>query len=269
MVKSSINITLRKNKIHVWKFGTGEGTVVLFPGFGETGADYESVAEELGDEFTLFIPDLPFHGKTNWTEDRFSIVDLAHIYFHLLAQNMSRKAFVVGASMGGRLAMALSQMIPQNVEKLLLLAPEGLKKNRWFGLSTQSMVGRLVFKFFMANPQLTIALATGLYKVSIINRGTYLFVKKLMKKEKVPLLIFKLWVCFRDLKIRYKRPIFRTDLFEVHIAFGSEDHLIPPPKPVECRKWGMVKTHIFSTSHSGLLRQKAKRFISQNIKKSR
>jgi len=269
LVKKTFNISLRTNKIHVWKFGTGAKTVVLFHGFGETGADYESVVEELGEEFTIFIPDLPFHGKTNWKEDRFSIIDLVHIYFHLLTQNMSKKGYVIGASMGGRLAISLSQMIPQKIEKLLLLAPEGIKKNRWFGLSTQSIVGRSIFKLFMSNPQLTMALATGLYKVRIINRGTCLFVKRLMKKEKVPALIFKLWVCFRGLKIKYRRPMFRTNLFEVHIAFGSEDRLIPPPKAVECRKLGRAKTYFFTVFHSDLLRKTAKKFILQHLKKSR
>ena len=68
------------------------------------------------------------------------------------ARMVERHLRVLGFSLGGRIALSLYQAQPENVEKLILLAPDGLIVNFWYWFSTQTWIGNNIFSFSMKYP---------------------------------------------------------------------------------------------------------------------
>lgn len=87
----------------------------------------------LSDQFCCLTVDLPGHGKTRVLggEECYTMSNTAHALINLLTQLTIQKCFLVGYSMGGRLALYLNLHFPQRFSKVVLeSASPGLKTQR-------------------------------------------------------------------------------------------------------------------------------------------
>ncbi len=106
-------------------------------------------------DFTMIAIDFPFHGKTVWKE---GLIFTPEMLLEILTQIEAslpikkEKISLLGFSMGGRAALSLMPVIAQQMEKMLLIAPDGLKLNFWYWLATQNKLGNQFFKYIMQHP---------------------------------------------------------------------------------------------------------------------
>ena len=149
-------LSYKNSKVSYYCFGSGSKQVVCFHGYGEEATLYAFLEKYADNQFTFYAIDLPFHGQTNWNDGlNFSHTDLQQIVRAILAQaNEQRltrngKLTLMGFSLGGRIALSLYQSQPETVEKIILLAPDGLIVNFWYWLSTQTWAGNKLFAFSM------------------------------------------------------------------------------------------------------------------------
>ena len=91
--------------------------------------DFQEVAELLQSEFCGLLIDLPGHGKTEVSSDTaYRMPQVAQGIVDLLAELKIKQCFLVGYSMGGRLALYLTIYFPQYFAKVVLeSASPGLK----------------------------------------------------------------------------------------------------------------------------------------------
>ena len=96
--------------------------VILFlHGFMGSLSDFAEVAELLKKDFCSLLIDLPGHGKTEVNCDRdYQMPAVAIAIIDLLQQLAIEKCFLVGYSMGGRLALYLAVYFPQYFQKVIL-----------------------------------------------------------------------------------------------------------------------------------------------------
>ena len=91
---------------------------------------FEEVITLLGDRFGYLIVDLPGHGQTKVTgkDDLYNMQNTAQALIELLDKLAIKKCFLLGYSMGGRLALYLALHFPQYFSKVVLeSASPGLK----------------------------------------------------------------------------------------------------------------------------------------------
>lgn len=110
----------------------GEGfPLIMLHGFTGCGANWKPFCSTLGEKSMLIMPDLPGHGRTKTDS-----LDGAKFYFMPVVEQIIEvidrlgydKVDMLGYSMGGRLALALSVMYPSRIRKLILeSASPGLK----------------------------------------------------------------------------------------------------------------------------------------------
>ncbi len=107
----------------------GEGDPVLFlHGFDSSFLEFRRIVPLLKTKFKLIIPDLfgfgftPRIGGINYTPQEI-INNLINLLDEL---NLMENLKVVGASMGGSVALALSIKLSENIGKMILLSPAGL-----------------------------------------------------------------------------------------------------------------------------------------------
>jgi pimeloyl-ACP methyl ester carboxylesterase len=227
--------SFRNSTIGYFCFGNGPGTVICFHGFGEDAMTFEFLEKHAGHEFTFYALDLPFHGQTIWNEGLlFTHNDLLKIIDGVLhSQNQnpeakSQKLILLGFSLGGRIALSLYQAIPEQVDKIVLLAPDGLKINFWYWFATQTWMGNKFFAFTMKKPGWFFSFLKILNKVKLVNTSVFKFVNYYIGKKDIRLLLYRRWTTLRKLKPNLFRikSIIRKQATPVRLVYGRHDRII-------------------------------------------
>ena len=110
----------------------GQGPpLLLLHGFDSSHLEFRRLAPLLVDRHQLFIPDLHGFGfcprPAGGTYTPGTVLDhLEAVLAELLRRSDSTAIGLIGASMGGSVAVELARRQPQAIERLLLLAPAGL-----------------------------------------------------------------------------------------------------------------------------------------------
>lgn len=223
------SFSLNNNLIHTYEYGNGPRLLILFHGFDESGAEYGTLGDRLGKEYTVLIPDLPYHGQTQWTTGVLSPALLIEMAGILMRHRGVSKCSILGYSMGGRLALCLAQQRTVLIDRLILLAPEGLRKNRWFDFATHTLIGRILFRWITSRPGPLLFLLKISRKGGLISSDLANFVKKYMNTTEKRFLVYRMWMCFRKLHIK-RRNIFGSltrHKVPLWICLGRYDRLIP------------------------------------------
>jgi pimeloyl-ACP methyl ester carboxylesterase len=231
----SFRFSYRNSSIEYYRWGSGPKPAICFHGYGEEAKSYEFLSKYGGDRFTFISVNLPFHGKTEWNDGlQFTRSDLSEIVAEILIKNNLKqqtsnfKLTLLGFSLGGRAALCLSQVIPDKIEKLVLLAPDGLKVNFWYWLATQSCVGNRFFRFTMKHPGWFLGFLKLLNKLGFVNASIFKFVNYYIGDAKGRQLLYDRWTTLRKLKLGIKqiKDIVRKNNIQVRLFYGKHDRII-------------------------------------------
>ncbi|MBH8567141.1 2-succinyl-6-hydroxy-2,4-cyclohexadiene-1-carboxylate synthase [Nostoc sp. CENA67] len=116
-------MVLENYQFHYSVIGNLEKPLILFlHGFMGNIDEFDEAIELLGNEFSYLILDLPGHGKTQVLggEDYYTMKNTAYGLINLLDNLNISQCFLVGYSMGGRLALYLTLHFPERFYKLVL-----------------------------------------------------------------------------------------------------------------------------------------------------
>jgi pimeloyl-ACP methyl ester carboxylesterase len=216
-------------------FGNGSALAVCFHGYAEDCNAFSFLEKHAGSAFRFIAIDLPFHGTTKWNEGvAFSIDDLWQIIEKILkAENLlsklpNPKFSLLGFSLGGRVALHLYQSMPERIEKLVLLAPDGLKVNFWYWLSTQTWAGNKLFALTMKKPGWFFGLLKLLNRLKLINASIFKFVNYYIGDEVVRYLLYTRWTALRKIKpsIPVVKKLIGADNTSVRLVYGKHDRII-------------------------------------------
>ncbi|RMF57502.1 MAG: alpha/beta hydrolase [Calditrichaeota bacterium] len=117
--------------------GSGEKTLVFVHGLGSYLPAWKKNIAGLRNQFRCIALDLPGYGKSSKGVYPFSMSYYAEVVHRFLQELNLTNVIVVGHSMGGQIAMTLALLYPDEVEKLVLIAPAGLERfsegeKKWF-----------------------------------------------------------------------------------------------------------------------------------------
>jgi 2-succinyl-6-hydroxy-2,4-cyclohexadiene-1-carboxylate synthase len=122
---------LEEYQFHYSFSGSKDKPLVLFlHGFLGDSNEFNEVISLCFEQFSCLTVDLPGHGKTRVTggDECYTMPNTAQALLNLLEHLSVEKCFLVGYSMGGRLALYLTLRFPQRFSKVVLeSASPGLK----------------------------------------------------------------------------------------------------------------------------------------------
>ncbi len=102
------------------EFGTGEPVVILHGLFG-TLDNWQTIAKRLSTEYTVFILDLPNHGRSPHTEGEIDYEMMADALAEFMIKHWIYETRLIGHSMGGKLAMQFALSHTDIVKKLAVI----------------------------------------------------------------------------------------------------------------------------------------------------
>ncbi len=185
-------------KLHYHKFGNGTKYLLALHGYGQNGYFFKPLAEAL-EEYTVLAPDLFFHGYSHYPdadhplEKRRWEALILQLLKHLKIESFS----ICGFSMGGKFMLSLLENMPHRVNKVLLIAPDGITTNFWYNMATYPAVFRGFFRRTVTRPNPFFGLVSTLNKLKVVDRGVLKFAKTQMKSRAMRLKVYYSWVVYR------------------------------------------------------------------------
>ena len=264
--------TYKSSQIHYCKTGIGNKLLLCFHGYGESEGSFSFLEKSIADEFTLLAIDFPFHGKTIWNEGLvFTPEDLINIVEKIIATTpfQNSKIYLLGFSMGGRVALHLLQLLPNKIEKMILLAPDGLKTNFSYWLSTQTSIGNKLFHLTMNKPWWFFFLINIADKLKLVNQSVFKFANHYLHDKQMRNDLYKRWTVMGLFKpnIKKVKQDIRSNNIQLRLLYGKFDKVIRH-KNAEIFMSGIEPNCILSIINSGheLLKEKNADEIIQLIK---
>jgi pimeloyl-ACP methyl ester carboxylesterase len=249
----------KNSTISYCRFGSGPKVAVCFHGYGEDAATFGFLEKFAGNQYSFISIDLPFHGKTEWKEGlNFTDKDLQQIIKEIPElknpelKTRNPKLSFMGFSLGGRIALSIYQAMPEQIEKLILLAPDGLKVNFWYWLATQTWPGNKLFLFTMKHPGWFFGFLKILNKLRMVNASIFKFVNFYIGDKDVRQQLYQRWMALRKLKPNIKRIklfIQKNDT-KVRLIYGIHDRIILPERGEKFKK-GIEEQCTLTVIHSG------------------
>ena len=257
------SISYKKSIINVSVFGTGNKLLICFHGYGENGKTFESLEKKLGNEYTLVATDFPFHGETKWNEgllltpnDLLNILSIILQQIEIAKDKLS-KFYVLAFSLGGRVALHILQSAPAQIERMVLIAPDGLHQNFWYWLGTQTSLGNKLFAQTMKRPYWFFTLTSFGYKLRLLNKSIVRIMHYYLDDEEGRLLLYQRWTTMRKFKPKPEVVVNAINNYKIPVRFlfGSYDRIILSKRSKSFKRNQHVKVTIINAGHQ-LLREK-------------
>ena len=221
-------MSYKSSHIHYYVFGNGAKTLFCFHGYGEDGSSFAFLEKYLGSIYTLYAIDFPVHGKTKWNEkEPFTPGDLIAV-LQLIRLSENKKFSLLAYSMGGRAALHLIQQIPEKIERVGLVAPDGLHQNTWYWITTQTSFGNKVFAYTMHKPGWFFSVVSAGDKLKILNKSIIKFVHYYLDDKEQRTLLYQRWTFMRRLKpnLTAIKKICVEESIKLNFLFGEYDPII-------------------------------------------
>ncbi len=116
-------------RVHCLTAGKSGSPVVFLHGAGVDSAtlSWSEIIGKVATHHRVFAPDLPGYGQSGGPDITYTINFYVQFVEHLLDELHLGKASLVGLSLGGAIALALTLQAPERVEKLILVDTYGIQ----------------------------------------------------------------------------------------------------------------------------------------------
>lgn len=225
-------ISHQNSVVHYRKWGQGEKLLFCFHGYGKESQEFSMFEHNLGNRYTLVAIDMPFHGITNWKGDLTFKPDLLVSFMNQIRTTIQKKqeAFsILGFSMGGRIALYLAQIIPQQIDKLVLVAPDGLHFSFVRKLTTDNWLVHKIMGWTINHPNWILWVLKNLEKAKILHKSMADFARFYIHDKEQRLLLYQRWTAMRKFKPKPKKlkKIVRKNDINISMLYGAFDKVIP------------------------------------------
>jgi len=216
-------------EFHCNVYGSGGKKMIAFYGFGQSSEALYPLISELKD-YTVYVVDLPFHGGTNITDESSPIGDnqLYELLESLIETEHLHVFSLLAFSIGAKLALPLLAYKPHHIEKVVLIAPDGIRERVWYRLATQNVIGRSFFKLLARRFHKFERLISLALMMNFIDARTARFVKMSVSNEDKMKQLHRTWCYLSALKTNIAYLAKRINEYGVQtvLVIGKEDRII-------------------------------------------
>ncbi|MCW3122913.1 MAG: hypothetical protein JWQ38_2405 [Flavipsychrobacter sp.] len=224
-------IDIGTEKLHYLQWGSGSKILLAFHGYGNDAKMFSPLEPYLNDDYTILSFDLPHHGGSKWQDDSlFTKKDLALLVGHIKSIYKVDKVSLAGYSMGGRVCLSIIEVVPASIDKVLLLATDGLTVNIYYYFFTRTWPGKKMFRHMLEHPALYFKIMDLLKKTKLVDAARHKFVMYFLKSEQDRKQLLRIWAGTSDIipspgKVK---ALIKQCAIQVHIYMGAYDKILPP-----------------------------------------
>jgi pimeloyl-ACP methyl ester carboxylesterase len=212
------------------KFGSGHEVLLAFHGFDQNKSIYNSLQDSIDDRFTIYAFDLFLHGETYYLSDQ---PLTKNNWNTLLMQFLNLEAIdrfsLIGYSLGGRFALITIEAFAKRIDKLILIAPDGITNDFFYRLATRSSLGRKFFGYLIIHPHIVILAGHLLKKIGLLDKRKFGFAKVFLRTVKRRRLLYRRWITLRLISPDLRRisELINANTIDVRFLIGDVDCVVP------------------------------------------
>ncbi|HTO16003.1 MAG TPA: alpha/beta fold hydrolase [Edaphocola sp.] len=146
-------LTIEDSIWNLIRMGNGKELLFVFHDFDQSSAYYTSLEPALGHKFTIIAIDLPGFGLSEWHQKKINKKTLLVLIERLKLEFKAEKINIAGIGFGSLYVMTLLEQRSEWIEKALIIAPLGLKRNSWETAVLFNFLGKRKIKQAIQNPE--------------------------------------------------------------------------------------------------------------------
>lgn len=217
------------------QFGSGPELLFAFHGYGQSSQIFESFEELLAEKFTIISFDLFYHGQLEGNKlpaAYFSRFNLEQQINHFLKEFDANTFSVMGYSMGGKLALNCLELFAKKLNKIVLMAPDGIKINPFYKFVTHTLVGKKLYRYTIEYPVIIYSTNKLARTIGFINDKVYHFVKNQLKSKENRQKVLDAWLIYSRMlpNINNIAKLINDNKINIMCFFGKYDSIIPAKK---------------------------------------
>jgi pimeloyl-ACP methyl ester carboxylesterase len=139
------------------------------------------------------------------------------------------------------------------IDKVLLMAPDGLTVNVWYWLATQVGAGRRLFHLTMQKPGWFFSILKTGRRFGLVNQSIFKFVHYYIDDPRVRKELYDRWICMRRFRpdLFVAASVIKANRIPVRLLYGKHDRIITPGKGLRfCKSVGQnCRLEIVNTGH--------------------
>lgn len=228
-IDTLLSIKFDQNKLSYKKIPGGKKNLLLFHGFGQNHKLFSPWFDELSKQFTIYSFDVFYHGKSRRPDRFLSKKEWLNILKIFLEKEKIDHFSIGGFSLGGRFVIASALLLPDKIENVILIAPDGIYRSFWYNMATfPPMHG--IFKYLMKHPSFFNSILDYFEKNNLANESLIRFSRKELGPKGNRVKVYRSWVYLKPLKFRNEkiRRSFQKYEFKTFLIMGSRDNIVPP-----------------------------------------
>jgi pimeloyl-ACP methyl ester carboxylesterase len=222
-------INFSNGKIGCRVLGNGQKNMICFYGFGQSTYHLNPLCNAMG-AYTFYVFDLPFHGNSIIDDPNISMdcAQVVEIIQNLMIKTRITKFSFLGISIGSKLVLQGILSFAAKIEKVFLIAPDGIIDSFWYKFATRNSLLRLLFRQIMLRGNLDRIIGIG-QSLRFIDVKTAAFAKIFVKKKEDRDRVYNTWTYLRNLKVNTNlvAKALNENSIEVIFVVGKNDRIIP------------------------------------------
>ncbi len=217
-----------------WSYlDSGDGDVLWlsFHGYAQEAVIMHHFMQNLRPNARILSFDLPLHGDTVITKKKdISSSDVGELMVFALRETGFAKCSLAGFSLGGKMVLKMIEVAPGKVDRMLLIAPDGLRVNPLYWLATNTTIGKLLFELVIAYPQPFLWTSSALAKLGLMDKRIHVFVTAQMGTYEKRKKVLDTWLTFRNITPSLDQVRKRIWRYQIRptLVFGKRDRVIHP-----------------------------------------
>jgi len=245
------------HSLHYRKTGSGNTVVLWFHGFGQQHQAFDKILFSNTTTYTHYTFDLFFHGHSTWASTAaIEKNDLQTLFSVFLNDEGINQFNVVAFSMGCRFAVTLAQQFSDRVQKLVMLAPDGIQFRFWYAIATYPYLSRKLFHRIVTHPAFWNRLLSIFEITHIIDKKLLRFAQRQMDSQQKREQVYNTWVNFRHLKINTTSlaRLAETNGLSITLIAGKRDKIVPATLVQKLtRQIPQIQFFSFDANHNELI----------------
>lgn len=212
------------------KFGHGPHPLLAFHGFGQQAEVFYNLEAALGKHFMVYSFNLFHHGSSCYPEGLSKSEPLKPEFHQAWIENFLEQQGIdrfslIGYSLGGRIALQTLHQMPQRIQSLILLAPDGIKKSFWYHYATQNPRGKILFQRIVERPELFFRLVKYLRMMGFVSKKMEKFTHSQFGDRKKREKVFHVWNAYSRFnpQVRITKQLLRQYHIPVVLFTGKYD----------------------------------------------
>lgn len=255
------------------RLGSGPHTMLAFHGFGRSHRDFVGFTEPWQREYTIYAFDLPYHEGSEvegrvadaqpWTPG-----ELGGLFAAFLDSIGAERTWLLGYSLGGRVALKLAEVLPQRMAGLYLFAPDGLKANRWYAFLSQYDAGRATFRFLRRHDKVFFRLLGLGRRLGLVDRKMHHFIASQVATPEMQQQVYEVWTFYRHIEpdLETLARVAREFNIALDLFFGRYDKVIPASNAEKLRRlMPGLNLHVLESGHAMLTRDMGRRLADRGL----